>query len=95
MEMQKQQPNDCFLMFAIAQEHVNLGNDTAAQKGFEYLVANFATYLPTYYQLGMLYERTNQNAKATEAYTKGIAVAKAANDDKTARELNEALNLID
>jgi tetratricopeptide (TPR) repeat protein len=52
-------------------------------------------YLAAYYQLGQLYEQTKQTAKAQNAYTKGIGVARQQKNTKTLGELNTALSLIE
>ena len=92
--MEKLKPEDGFLKFAIAQEYVNAGNDEEAKGYFEYLLSQQPNYVPTYYHAGKLFERLSEFEKAIETYCTGITVAKTAGDNKTAGELNEALNLI-
>ena len=94
-EWEAQKPEDAFLKFAIAQEYVSGGNDEEALKYYTFLAGNFSDYLATYYQLGKLYERISEVKKAEATYRKGIEVAKAINDLKTLRELNEALILLE
>jgi predicted Zn-dependent protease len=90
-QWEAEKPDDAFLKFALSQEYVSAGDDALALNYLLLLEEKFANYLPTYYQLAKLYERSGQTHKAVAAYTKGIAVAKAANDTKTLRELNAAL----
>ena len=94
-EMEIQKPEDAFVKFAIAQEYVALNNDEKALVYYELLLETAPTYVPLYYQFGKLYERADDIKAASEIYTKGIALAKAANDTKTAGELNEALILLE
>ena len=94
-EMERQKPEDAFLKFAIAQEFIGMNNDAEAQKYYILLLEGFPQYVPVYYQLGKLFERVNQIKEATEIYKRGMVVAKAANDHKTAGELNEALMLLE
>ena len=94
-EMELQKPDDAFVKFAIAQEYVGMNDDHTALACFKKLLENHAGYLPLYYQLGKLYERMNDLKSASDIYGKGIVLAKAANDLKTAGELNEALILLD
>ncbi len=95
LEMEKHQPNDAFLKFALAQEYVNVNNYPKATEYFELLVEKFPNYVPTYYQFGKLYERVNEITKCIYIYKVGIEKAKAAGDLKTATELTEALTLIE
>ncbi len=94
-EMEKQKPDDAFVKFAIAQEYVGMSEDVSALSYFEIVLKKFPEYVPTYYQLGKLYERNNEIKQAIEIYEKGVLAAKAANDLKTAGELNEALILLE
>ena len=94
-EMEKQKPDDAFVKFAIAQEYVGMNDDTAALACFQLLLEKSPDYLPSYYQLGKLYERLEDLKSAANIYTKGMVVAKAAKDLKTAGELNEALILLE
>jgi tetratricopeptide (TPR) repeat protein len=94
MEWEAQKPDDAFLKFAIAQEYTSAENDEEALKYYSVLVERFPGYLPSYYQLGKLYERTGQADKAVDAYNKGKQVAATLKDFKTLRELEEALTLL-
>ena len=94
-QMEAKQPEDAFVKYALATEHISLGDDGAALKYFLILVDKFPDYLPTYLHLGMLYERLDQAVEATDAYKKGIEVSKKAGDKKTLGELNEALMMIE
>ena len=94
-EMERQKPDDAFIKFAIAQEYVGMNDDAEALKYFGVVLEKHPEYVPVYYQLGKLHERLNELRQAADIYTKGIAVAKAANDLKTAGELNEALTLLE
>lgn len=91
LEWEAQQPQDAFLKFALSQEYLSAGNYFEAQKYLEHLLEYFTSYLPTYYQLGKLYEQTGEIGKAIEVYQKGVALAQVNGDNKTMRELNNAL----
>ncbi|MBP6731034.1 MAG: hypothetical protein KA149_03190 [Chitinophagales bacterium] len=90
-QWEAEKPNDAFLKFALSQEYISGGQDAEALKYLLLLQEKFPEYLATYYQLAKLYERSGETNKAVAAYTKGMEVAKAANDTKTLRELNAAL----
>jgi Tfp pilus assembly protein PilF len=93
-EMEKAQPHEPFIKFAIAQEHINAADDVQAKIYFDWLLVNKPVYLPVYYHAGKLYERINAFDRAQEIYRKGIELAKSTGETKTAGELNEALMLI-
>ncbi len=94
-QMEARQPEDAFVKYALATEHISLGDDASALTYFLVLVDKFPDYLPTYLHLGMLYERLDKVAEASDAYKKGIEVAKKSSDKKTLGELNEALMLLE
>lgn len=94
-EMEAQKPNDVFLKYAIALEHVGGKNDEEARKIFEVLTLQFPEYIATYYQLGKLYERNAAYEKASDIYKKGIELAKKNNDKKNLGELTEALMMLE
>ena len=95
MEWEAQKQDDAFLKFAIAQEYVSSDNDIEAKKYFELLTEKFPDYLATYYQLGKLYERTEEIKNAKTIYQKGKEVATTEQNLKTLGELNEALMLLE
>jgi tetratricopeptide (TPR) repeat protein len=92
-QMEAQQPGDAFIKYAIATEHVGMGNDTDALGYFEYLVNNHPQYVATYLHLGKLYERIGKTGEALSCYKRGMEIAKTLKDNKTLGELNEAYTL--
>ncbi len=94
-EWEAQKPDDAFLKFALSQEYISAGDDTEAKKYLELLTEKFPDYLATYYQLGKLHERFQETDKAIAAYNKGKEVTRIAGDNKTLRELNEALTQLE
>ena len=95
MEMERQKPDDAFIKFAIAQEYVGMNDDARALNYFAFILEKQPQYVPLYYQLGKLHERLNELKQAADIYSRGIIVARGANDLKTAGELNEALMLLE
>lgn len=94
-QMEARQPDDAFVKYAIATEHISQGNDAEALPYFSLLVDKFPGYVATYLHLGQLYERLEQLEKAIDTYKKGIEAAKQAGDKKALGELNEALMMIE
>ena len=86
----EQTPNDAFLMHALALEYVKKGDDSTAKELFESLLGKNESYVGSYYHLGLLYERINDEEKAVSIYEKGMQVAKAAGDNHAYSELQAA-----
>lgn len=89
-------PNDPFILFALAKEYEGLGKtDTALQHYLE-LREKQATYVGLYYHLGKLYEGRKEEQLAWDTYTQGMKIARQAGDQHALSELAGArLNLGD
>ena len=83
-------PNDSFLCHALALEYIKTGDDAAARKLFENLLANDPGYVGTYYHLAKLLERVGESKLAIQWYEKGMAAAKEADDRHSYNELQAA-----
>jgi len=93
--MERNKPSDPFLKYALAMEYAGQGNSAESRAYFERLVTDWPEYVATYYQYGKLEEESGNTAKAAGLYTIGIEKAKAAGDQKTARELQQAMEMMD
>ena len=92
LEFLESDPNDSFILYALATEYNSL-NDT--KKAFDYylkLVNEHPDYVGTYYHLGKLYEKEGQKSEAISTYQKGIAAARAKRDMHALSELQGAYN---
>jgi len=90
----KEDPNDTFLLFAIAKEYENGGDLARALEFYLKLKNTDAHYVGLYYHLGKLYARQNETDLAIETYETGMRVSKAANDTHAFNELRGALDEI-
>ena len=95
MEMLEKDPNDPFLLYAVALEYKKTGNFVVATKQLENLLKSHPKYLGTYYLLGKLYEESEEIAKAIKIYKAGKIIATSNGDHKILGELNEALLLLE
>ncbi|MFN3595826.1 MAG: tetratricopeptide repeat protein [Rubricoccaceae bacterium] len=84
-------PDDAFTRFALAQEYRKLGSLAEAIACFEALVEDQPDYVGTYYHLGALYEETGRADEARATYRSGIAVATRQGDAHARAELQSAL----
>ena len=83
-------PNDSFLLFALAKEYENEGKLQAALEVFLKLESIDPEYVGMYYHLGKLYEAMTMNDEALSAYERGITIAKKQSDFHALSELNTA-----
>ncbi|HEY9561581.1 MAG TPA: tetratricopeptide repeat protein [Anseongella sp.] len=88
------QPDDPFLKYALATEHLKAGDQTASLTYFKELLEEHPDYLGTYYHLGKLYEELGRFPDAIETYDKGIVVAMEQKNHRTRSELEAARNLL-
>src|ERR1700679_3020246 len=95
LEMERDKPADPFLKFALAMEYQSQGNLIETRAFFKRLVADFPDYAATYYQYGKLEEAQGNAELALFLFKTGIEKAKAENDTKTVRELQQAIEMMD
>ena len=84
-------PDDSFVQHALALEYVKLGDDIAARKMFEDLLAKDENYIGSYYHLAKLLERLDEKDNAIKYYELGMVKAKEAGDQHAYNELRSAL----
>lgn len=86
--MLAEEPNDPFLRYGLAMEHVSGGDDRTAVECFRDLLAVAADYVPAYLQGGQALARLNRPAEARELWTRGVAVARQKGDAHAADEMS-------
>lgn len=82
-------PNDPFLLYALATEYVK-SDPEMAKSYYEKLLLEHPSYVPTYYHAAALYANLGMQEKAEKTYKKGIETARQANDAHALRELQSA-----
>ena len=90
-----EQPNDPFLLFALAKEYEKMNKEELALEFYTKLTKDHPDYVGTYYHLGKLYERAEQPELAIETYETGMAVAQRAGDAHARGELATAKLLLE
>lgn len=86
----KETPTDSFVIFAIAKEYENIGNQNEAIQYYHNLYQIDPDYVGLYFHWGKLHEEMNASDKAIEIYSLGIAVASLQKDGHAERELRAA-----
>ncbi|TCC90424.1 tetratricopeptide repeat protein [Pedobacter frigiditerrae] len=92
LEFFENEPNDSFILYALATEYNSLNDTDNAFAYYLKLVNYHPTYVGTYYHLGKLYEKTGEKDKAIDIYQKGMASARAKRDTHALSELQGAYN---
>ncbi len=85
-----EQPDDPFLLFALAKEYEKYDQLEQALEHYEQLVNEHPDYVGVYYHLGKLREHLGQTEGALAAYNQGIGVATKVNDHHALGELATA-----
>lgn len=92
LEFLKNEPNDEFLLYALATEYLRLNQTDTALSYYEKLVNEHPNYVGTYYHLGKLYEALNRKDDALNTYQTGMQTARAARDNHALSELQSVYN---
>ncbi|MET3113843.1 tetratricopeptide (TPR) repeat protein [Pedobacter sp. CG_S7] len=92
LEFLKSDPNDPFVIYALATEYNSLNDTKQAFHYYHLLISDHPDYVGTYYHLGKLYEKNLELDKATETYQKGMAVAREKRNNHAFSELQGAYN---
>src|SRR3989475_9550693 len=90
----KDNPDDSFSRYALALEYIKLGQNDEALREFETVRKSAPDYVPTYYQLGQLYQKLGLKHEAEKTFRTGITVAAKAGDEHTRSELEAALEAL-
>ena len=86
-EMLAEDPNDPFLRYGLAMEHVSAGEDEQAVRCFEELFQAAPDYVPGYMQAGRALERLDRLDEARAIFQAGIAAARQKGDMHAAEEM--------
>jgi tetratricopeptide (TPR) repeat protein len=92
LEFLANEPNDAFILYALATEYNTLNDKENAFFYYLKLVEEHPNYVGTYYHLGKLYEKEGQKEEAIDIYQKGITAARTKRDMHALSELQGAYN---
>jgi tetratricopeptide (TPR) repeat protein len=91
LEMLEEQPQDEFLLYALAMEYLGMDQPAEAEKLFRAIIGANEQHIPSYYQLGKLRESANEQ-EAITLFEKGMELAKEKQDLKTMNEFRTAID---
>jgi tetratricopeptide (TPR) repeat protein len=94
-DMLLKEPNDVFLNYALAMEHLSSEEFKEAELQFKKVLTINPNYLPCFYQLGQVNEKLGNNDIALTYYKQGVDLAKSQNNNKALGELNEAVWMLE
>jgi tetratricopeptide (TPR) repeat protein len=81
-------PDDSFLIYAVAKEYEKSGDLEKAIALLNTLREKDPEYVGLYYHLGQLYEEIENGDQALKIYEEGLAIAKKLKDFHALSELN-------
>lgn len=87
-----EEPNDPFLLYAIATEYLKLEDSEQALAYYLKSISVNENYVGTYYHLGKLYEKLKDSAAAEKTYKKGMDIARTIGQQHAFSELQQAYN---
>jgi predicted Zn-dependent protease len=86
-EMLTDEPNDPFLRYGLAMEHLGEGDIAGAVKCFSELIALSPDYVPAYLQAGQTLIRLGRTDEAREVLERGSQVARRQSDEHAYQEM--------
>lgn len=86
-EMLAEDPNDAFLRYGLAMEHLSGGDDEGAVRCFRELLALSPEYVPAYMQAGQALTRLGRNDEARALWQQGVTTARKTGDQHAAEEM--------
>jgi Tfp pilus assembly protein PilF len=87
----KASPDNTFVRYGLAQEHVKAGDDAAALDEFSRILEIDASYQAAYYHAGTAYQRLGRMDEARAVFERGVEVSIANGDLHARGELEAAL----
>ncbi|MEO6028412.1 MAG: tetratricopeptide repeat protein [Candidatus Binatia bacterium] len=87
LELLTEEPEDAMLRLMLGKEYLAADDAAGALPHLEQAVALDPQYSAAYRELGLVLEKLGRTAEADEVYARGIAIADAAGDLQTAKEM--------
>jgi tetratricopeptide (TPR) repeat protein len=88
------EPNDAFLLYALAMEYAGEANDAEALRCFQKMFADKLDYVPAYLQAGQVLMRLDRLDEARATFKEGITLAQRLGDAHSAGEMEGFLDTL-
>jgi Tfp pilus assembly protein PilF len=93
LEMLQEEPQDSFLLYALATEYLKLQDNQKALYYYLETEKSDEKYVGVYYHLAKLYELLKETELAHQTYQKGMKIARQIGDNHAYSELQSAFNI--
>jgi Tfp pilus assembly protein PilF len=94
-QMLAREPEDTFLLYALAMEYRKTGELPEALKHLEMVLKKDAGYCVAYHQMGLIHEQAGDLPAARDSYRNGMAAAAGKGDFHARDEMQAALSMIE
>jgi Tfp pilus assembly protein PilF len=94
-QMLQREPDDLFLLYAVAMEHRKLGNQAEAMRYLSQVLAKDPDHCAAHHQLAQVRESMGEKEAARQAYRAGIEAANRVGNKHARHEMQEALDLLE
>jgi Flp pilus assembly protein TadD len=86
-ELLAEMPDDPFVHYGLAMEHVSAGQDSEALRRFQDLITRIPDYVPAYLQAGQTLLRLGRTDEARNLWRTGSQIARQQGDRHAADEM--------
>jgi predicted Zn-dependent protease len=94
VELLKSDPDDAFLMYALAMSYVSEGADATAIEHLQRVIDRDSDYVAAYFQQGQALAREGRAAEARDVVSRGVAAAARVGDSHAASEMSAFLETL-
>ncbi len=93
-QMLQREPDDLFLLYALAMEHRKFDNHAEAKRLLAQVIARDQNHCAAHHQLAQVHESASDKEAARQAYRAGIEAAVRAGNKHAKYEMEQALAAI-
>ncbi|GAB4152479.1 MAG: hypothetical protein Tsb009_28440 [Planctomycetaceae bacterium] len=93
-QLLKDAPNDVFLNYALAKQHISEGETEKGLEQFDQTLKIDPSYVPAYFQKGQVLAEQGDIQAAKNVLTKGMEVAEKTGDQHALGEMREFLQML-
>jgi tetratricopeptide (TPR) repeat protein len=94
-QLEKEEPNDPFILYAIGLELYKVDSFEAGEKQLLKIATLHSDYCPVFFKLGQWYAEDNREEEALIYFNKALVIAKKENDLKAVNEIKEAIFMLE